>query len=332
MSWDDALVILESEFKNDPDEIESVDLLGGEPLTNFDLLKRISHWIWENHPGVKVFARTNGTLLTEDAKQWFSINKDRFVLGLSIDGTPDTNIINRGVQSLPLDFFYENWPNNPLKMTIFPDSVGLLTDSVKYLQNKGFNLIGGLAQGVKWSDKSCEELRAELEKLTEYYESNSELEPLSPLFDLDFFRAYWIPLSLDELDPPCWKIANIHTYDCDGELLPCQMFSSIVQGERNRKTILKDASELKYELLPQECQLCPIRWTCKNCMALNYQRYGNFETNINVELMCKAQKLVSYYSASLLISKANRNTIDLSLDNNRISIQNAIRYVKEFKE
>ena len=41
MSWDDALVILESEFKNDPDEIESVDLLGGEPLTNFDLLKRI---------------------------------------------------------------------------------------------------------------------------------------------------------------------------------------------------------------------------------------------------------------------------------------------------
>ncbi|MBQ2951690.1 MAG: 4Fe-4S cluster-binding domain-containing protein [Prevotella sp.] len=331
MTWNQVKPILEKEFENSNNDIESVDLLGGEPLTNFELIPQICNWVWDKVPAMRIFIRTNGTLLTPEMKSWFISNKKRITLGLSIDGIPEVNLINRGIAYLDIDFFQEHWPNNPLKMTVFPDSVQYLSESLQYFYRRGFNIIGGLAQGVMWDDKSCEELNKQLDLLCDFYLDNPQIDVITPLFDFDFHKSFWIPQSQDEADPPCWEVANIHTYDCDGELLPCHMFSSIIQGKTKRETILFEAAKVKFELFLNECRNCPIRWCCKNCMALNFQHTGNFGDNINRMLMCKAQKVVAYSSARLLIARATRNMLKLDTNNQKEAISNAIRYINLFE-
>lgn len=327
MSWEQAVKILENEFQHDDEPIESVDLLGGEPLLNFEIIPKICNWIWERFPNTRIFARTNGTLLSESMKEWFSSNRHRFILGLSIDGMPEVNFINRGIRNIDIEYFRQNWPDNPVKMTIFPNSVHLLVSSLKYLYNKNFKVIGGLAQGVKWDNKHCCELEEQLSVLTDFYLCNSAITPLEPLYDLNFDKAFWIPTE-DAFETPCWKQANIHTYDCDGGLLPCHMFSSIVQGKEKRQSVLHDMQKVNHELLPVDCQTCPIRWCCKNCMAMNYQHTGNFGDNINLKLMCDAQKIAASASAEFIVRRAMDNTTPIDSQIEYEAVSNAIRFLK----
>jgi len=67
------------------EEIE-IDFMGGEPLLEFDRIKEISEWMWSQNwskPYI-LYATTNGTLLNEEMKKWFSEHKERIVLGFII--------------------------------------------------------------------------------------------------------------------------------------------------------------------------------------------------------------------------------------------------------
>ena len=46
MSLNDAIEILDREFSDDS-EITNIDLLGGEPLMNYEIIPPICEWIWE---------------------------------------------------------------------------------------------------------------------------------------------------------------------------------------------------------------------------------------------------------------------------------------------
>jgi len=331
MTWEQVVSILEKEFLNQAEVIESVDLIGGEPLLNFHLIPRISEWVWAHSPQTKIFARTNGTLLDDEKKVWFIKNKDRFILGLSMDGMPDVNFINRGVKNIDYDFFVNNWADNPIKMTFFPSSIHLLADSAIMLYDKGYKLTGGLAQGVKWDSKHCKILDEQLSRLVEYYMIHPSINPMEPIFDLNFEKAFWIP-DEDVEETPCWEQANIHSYDCDGELLPCHMFSKIVQGEKKRERILEDMKSIHNELVSAKCIKCPIRWCCKNCMAMNYQHTGDFGNNININFMCEAQMVAATASAKLIVLKSLDRDGMFNTNEEYERVNNAIRFLKLRKE
>lgn len=329
MSIDTAIDILDREFSNQGDEITNIDLLGGEPLTNFVIIPPICEWIWERKPKMQIFIRTNGTLLTNKMKKWFSSHSDLIGLGLSIDGTPEVNYFNRGVMDVDIDFFKQYWPEIPVKLTVFPQSVDSLFDSLTFLYSRGVNVIGGLAQGVVWDEKACELLNQQMEKITNYYIENQCIPPIEPLFSLAFEHSYVFPDSLHS-EKPCWERNIVHTYDCENDLLPCHMFSVIVQGSERRKRILNDLAGIKEEFIDNECMQCPIRWSCTNCMAMNYQHFGDFSTNINKRYSCKAHKITAYWSASLLTLKALNNLIDFSKKEKIEAVRKAIKYLKTF--
>ncbi|MCM1078267.1 MAG: 4Fe-4S cluster-binding domain-containing protein [Bacteroidales bacterium] len=330
MSSPKAIDILEQEFAVNSEDITNIDLLGGEPLANFDIIPVLCDWIWSKKTEMQIFIRTNGTLLSPHMKCWFSQHRKLLGLGLSIDGTPITNLINRGVKNVDLEYFKENWPDVPVKITVFPDTVDSLFESVIYLYNKGFNITGGLAQGVMWNDVACNKLNKQMEKLTELYLSDSSRNPITPLFSLDFNQAF-TTYDATKGDIPCWNRNIVHTYDCDYEKLPCHMFSVLVQGQQKQKLIAR-ASTMTKEIIDSDCRNCPIRWSCINCMALNFQRYGTFDKNINRELACKAHKITAYWSAVLLTSRAQLDLMDLSISENRESVSNAITYIKTYGE
>ena len=331
MTLDDAIEILEHEFSYEPDDITNVDLLGGEPLSNYSIIPQVCEWVWARNPKMQIFIRTNGTLLSEEMKCWFSKHCNLVGLGLSIDGNPGTNYFNRGVKDTDIYYFKKHWPDVPVKVTIFPQSVATLFESLVYLYEKGVRVTGGLAQGVEWDKYSCVVLGKEMEKLIDYYISNPQIPPLEPLFVLSFDHAFDIRESSNVSEKPCWERNIVHTYDCEKELLPCHMFSTIVQGKRNRNTILKDADNLKEEKVDIECLKCPIRWSCTNCMALNYQHFGDFGKNVNRLYSCSAHKTAAYWSASLLTSLALKNRVDLSNQGKADAVRKAIHYLKTFE-
>lgn len=330
MSLNDALEILESEFSDAAEEITNVDLLGGEPLSNFSIIPQICDWIWMRYPKMQVFIRTNGTLLTEKMKIWFANHCRQIGLGLSIDGTPTTNYFNRGVTSVDIDFFKRYWPDIPVKMTVFPQSVDSLYDSIIYLHEKGVQITGGLAQGVQWNEKACSILSTQMEKLVDYYLGNAKHPPMEPLFSLNFEHAFESNEARTS-ERPCWERQIVHTYDCDKDMLPCHMFSTIVQGTKRRKSILKEAASLNEEIIDEKCKNCPIRWSCTNCMAINYQHFGNFGENINRKYSCLSHKVAAYWSAVFLVMSAMKNQTVLSNGEKFDAIKNAIEYLKMFE-
>ena len=76
MPFELAKKLLEYEFKyiescSEFDELE-IDFMGGEPLLEFSLIRKISEWLWSKQwpcPYI-CFATTNGTLISNDNREW----------------------------------------------------------------------------------------------------------------------------------------------------------------------------------------------------------------------------------------------------------------------
>ncbi len=60
-----------------------IGFIGGEPLMEFELLKQIFSYTCSNYSNTEhiFYATTNGTLLNDEIKEWFSEHKSCFVLG-----------------------------------------------------------------------------------------------------------------------------------------------------------------------------------------------------------------------------------------------------------
>lgn len=105
------------------DEFE-VQLMGGEPMMAFPLIKDLSEWIWQETwplPIKQVFAPTNGTILNTEMRDWLTKHKEKICLGLSFDGTRLMQNFNRSQSSARVDlaFFAKNWLDQSVKMTVF---------------------------------------------------------------------------------------------------------------------------------------------------------------------------------------------------------------------
>lgn len=92
-----------------------IDLMGGEPMTNFPLVKELVEWAETgaiNVPWI-FFMTTNGTLFTDEHKQWFKRHRSSIECAVSYDGTPQMQQNNRGSNSTQIDlnFFLKTWKN-----------------------------------------------------------------------------------------------------------------------------------------------------------------------------------------------------------------------------
>ena len=173
-------------FDNIPDDMEGVEIgfIGGEPLLEFDLIKQIVEYTCSKpiHENYIFYATTNGTVLTQEMKEWFIKHKHCFVLGLSLDGTPDTHNRNRcnSFDAIDIAFFRETWPEQGIKMTLTEYSLQHLAENIKYIHSLGFREIGGvnLFEGTfDWSsEKYIKILVPQLAELVDFYVENDHLQ------------------------------------------------------------------------------------------------------------------------------------------------------------
>jgi sulfatase maturation enzyme AslB (radical SAM superfamily) len=161
MSLEVAKECIDWIFNNVPNYAEQIeiDFIGGEPLLEFKLIKQIVNYTRTMYSDKKFifFATTNGTLLDDESKKWFTSHKDCFVLGLSLDGDKETQDMNRSgsFDLIDIAFFVNNYQTQGIKLTISDFSLPRLAGNIKFLHSVGFHNIRGvnLAEGNKfdWS-------------------------------------------------------------------------------------------------------------------------------------------------------------------------------------
>lgn len=293
MSFQNAKEILQVLLRESGEPLQ-VMLMGGEPLLAFSLIKEIVEWVDANKEQWKrlyyFFGSTNGTLLDENMKKWFTERKEYVTLALSFDGIPMAQNINRcfSAENIDLTFFEKNWPEQSIQMTISESTVDKMSEGVIFLLERGFRVNPSVAyEAHEWSDSSIEEYLKQLLILMEYYLTHLE-KPLiyqlkHPLIDY-----------ANELDHPtvqqqqCGAGCGFKMFDVDKKSYPCHMVSPLVLS----KSQLEEVEDLRFPALSFEderCKGCPYISACSTCAGCNYLYRGDFSKRDLTH--CKIQQI-----------------------------------------
>ena len=251
-------------------------LMGGEPLLEFYKIKELCEWLWSQDWPLHyiVFSSTNGTLLTDAMKKWFSINRNRIVLGVSLDGSMSSQTSNRGQQSskIDIDFFVKTWPNQGIKATISKESLRNLADDVIFIHKKGFETIySNLAFGVDWDWEDLKVYRNQLLKLVDFYVAHPKLHRCS-LLNLDLCSILDTSSNYKKY---CGCGEGTILIDTDGREYPCPLFSPI-SLPKERIDSLKNLDFTNPDVfIDEKCRRCLLRSTCPKCYGMSYKQTGD---------------------------------------------------------
>jgi len=341
MTIETASVVIDWIFDNMPNDTNTVEIgfIGGEPLLEFDLLKEIVGYTRskKREKDYYFFASTNGTLLSAEMKKWFTIHKDSFVLGLSLDGARETHNYNRcnSFDTIDIDFFRINWPNQGVKMTLTEYSLPRLAENIKFLHSKGIKNIGGvnLAEGdFDWSnDNYIKVLVQQLNELVEFYVDNDTLE-LNQMFKRKLhscetkekIRRKW-----------CGVGIGCPFFDVDGKMYPCALLTPMTFSADDLSEIVKtdftDHENFIDDYCFDNCYIYPI---CPHCASANYWVNKTFKERD--KRRCRIQKLISLFVADLQAKRIMKNPkiYDDEVLYHTIEAIKRIRalYLSEFKE
>lgn len=299
--------ILDKELEDEVEYEEiTIELFGGEPFLQFDLIKKIDEYLnnFQHNAKIFIFLTTNGTYIHGEIKDWLRARKDYIICGLSYDGNNIVQNMNRSNSAhlIDLDFFKEIYPQQILKATISAESLPYLYDSMVYLHKKGFRISCNLAYNIDWSDYSLSEiLERELLKLIDFYINNPQIEPCTILNqEID-------GLALVDFENPirksyCGAGINMKAYDLNGDVYPCQFFLPLSIGKEKSnasKSLHFYHNTIPEELIEEKCKKCVVQSLCPNCFGANYAATGDmFKHDDNY---CKLTKIIikarSYFKA-----------------------------------
>ena len=279
-----------------------VGFIGGEPLLEFDLLTQVYDYTAYKYSDIKhiFYATTNGTVIDERMKEWFSTHNKDFVLGLSLDGTKETHNNNRcgSFDSIDFDFFLSNWPKQGVKMTLSEYSIPKLAENIKFIYSLGFNRISGvnLCEGdFDWNkDEYISILIPQLKELVDFYVENNTL-PLNQMFDKRLAACEW-------KDEKPHKWCGIGTgcifFDTDGKRYPCSFITPMTFEAEDLNTIMKTDFDNKSNFVDDECSKnCYIYPLCPICYGANYLNRKTFK--VRDKSKCRLQKLIIVFAADL---------------------------------
>lgn len=305
----------------------SIQFMGGEPLLAFPLIKDVSEWLWSSknikYP-YSLFAATNGTLLNEDMKVWFTANKHRISLGLSFDGDVNTQNTNRSNSAslVDLDYFRDTWPESSVKMTISTDSLKYLCENVVFLEESGFTKIKtDLAYMHGWTKQHLVLWNEQLSLLKNYYlDSNRDMH--CSLFNTPIDAI----LSEERHAKRCSCGEEMSCVDWDGTIYPCQMFAPISMDSAmyNKLKDIDFADAENFQV--QECRYCVLQSCCPGCAGCNLKFNGAIN-RIN-PFYCKAFIIQIFHTLDYQLKVAEKIENDIERENLKHDINKIITSLK----
>lgn len=304
MSLEIALNIVKRELtKDDGFDVCEIQFFGGEPFFEFSLIRDICNYIWSRDwpKEYLCFVTTNGTLVHGEVQDWLWDNRDRFTCSLSLDGNRTAHNINRcnSFDKIDVDFFLRTWPMQTAKMTISPESLPHLADSIIYLHEKGISFSNNLAYGVDWSDRNLlATMSAQMGILAQYYIDNPQI-PLCRMLDLHIENVNFNY----KVNRWCGAGVSLRAYDVEGNCYPCHLFQPL-SSESSVPIEEINAAFATYNTVDPRCSDCPIYNVCPTCYGHNFVATGDIAKRD--ESLCEFTKLSTLVSSFIWLKKIER--------------------------
>ena len=253
---------------------------GGEPLLEFDAIREVVEWClaepWATpSKSIQFMVSTNGTLLDNRMKRWFAEHRTHITLSLSMDGTKDAQDANRcnsyDTVVRHVGFFRDNWPFQPVKMTISPQTLAQAYDGVRHLHEFGLSAELDVVLEDVWGDEASERRAVriwadQLDRLVPFYLRHPELRRplilrrgLTDLFGLDRRKNHTY----------CGAGKYTTSFTADGKEYPCFRFAPICVREPLQDVFSSPDVENEH------CNRCPFEMICPTCEGLNYLAKGS---------------------------------------------------------
>lgn len=301
MSTETAKEIVSSELtKDDGFDLCEIQFFGGEPFLEFELIKDVCSFIWERKwpKNAQCFATTNGTLVHGEIKQWLYEHQHQFTCSLSLDGNRQAHNINRcnSYDLIDLEFFFKTWPYQTAKMTISPESLPYLADSVIFFHEHGIPFSNNLAYGVDWNNNVLLEImNAQLEQLALYYIEHPRIE-MCRMLNLHIENVNYSY----KVGRWCGAGVSLFAYDVDGNCYPCHLFQPL--STQNKVPINKIISAFSANnIIDPRCSDCPIYNVCPTCYGHNYAATGDIAKRD--ESLCKFTKLTTLAASFIWLKR-----------------------------
>lgn len=309
MSAESAKRVLRKTIDGLDDRYDSVivQFMGGEPMLRFDLIREVSEWLWSQDLPVRVkniHAPTNGTVLTEQMREWLVRNKDRFSLALSFDGNRLMHNMNRCASAGDIDmkFFARTFPDVAVKMTLSPETMGHFYEGYRFLHEQGFNEIGpshAVGDDIGWKKEHLVTMREQLDLLVDYFVEHPEIHRVGN-FDLQV----WNVLDKNADDMACRVGRDIVCYDWDEKPYPCHIFSPIAMSAEKAAQAAKIDFEAE-RLADGPCAACALSKVCSRCFGMNFRDRGDCMKPSPFD--CAQFKLFFFANCKLQLMLARKN-------------------------
>ena len=222
--------LINNAVKSGEKQIE-IGFWGGEPLLNWELLKKVVLYSEErckqNNIQVAFSGTTNGILLVSERFSFLEEHKIYFMV--SIDGTAETHDSYRVFTSghgshetvrRNMVEVLKMWPFYRARMAPSADHVHRFYEDVKYLFDLGFNYIMfSPVYESDWTDEKWDIFEKECYKVVDLL---IQLKVQGRDVEIEHFRSYQ---GKDDSEWPCGAGRNYVGIDIDGAIYPCHRFN-----------------------------------------------------------------------------------------------------------
>ncbi|MBO4651424.1 MAG: radical SAM protein [Clostridiales bacterium] len=300
-----------------------ISFYGGEPLLQKELIKELVNYSCEkilSIPDTRLTFEitTNGLLLDEDFIAFAKRNK--ILLALSHDGLAQDEVrTDRGGNKTKdridekLQMLLKTFPETIVMMTVHPDYVDRIVDSLKFFRSKGVKSVSMvLAHGerVSWDDETFEKLTREMNKVEALYEQWNAGNDVFRFIPFDNKIKNYIR-QRDADSVTCHFGCHKFMVDADGKYYPCSHFigrdgfgiGSLEEGISEEK--LKDLESKRVE--PEDCKGCALRFRCRHTCACSNHGHTGSMSEVSA-LQCEYEKLtiqLADRAAALLLNESN---------------------------
>lgn len=312
-----------------------IEFFGGEPWLRKNDIIDICEWTWKQkwQPKYRFFTSTNGTLIHGTLQEWLHKHNQQISCGLSLDGLPIIHNTNRSnsFDRIDIPFFQRNWPNQPVKMTITPQGLNSLADSIIYIHTLGFQLAGtNFAEGIDWSNpKYLSIVYQQLARLTDWYIEHPDIH-VAPILNMPIETCEF---EKEHIPNKYCAVRGLLAYDTDGKTYPCNFITPMTfSKEQLNKIDLSDFYDDE-KLIDQYCfNHCYFYSVCPNCYGANL--LINNSLSERDKSMCNLVKLRAYFTSVLCANRILNKSKDLEeIDKDTIVLQiKAIEKIKKICE
>lgn len=308
------------EEEHNLDKVE-FQFFGGEPFLHFELIKEVVDWFHTKNWTKKhiFFIGTNGTILTEEIKEWLLKYPTCVWVGVSLDGIKEahnlarSNSYDRVMENLP--FFRQHYPTQPVKMTIGRETIPFVSESIINLEENDILFTANVVFEDVWGDVTgkqalVKEYAHQLKLLVDYYSQRPTLFPPT-IISRDLSGVITEPSRLGATITKRWCGTGneMVMVDVDNKTYPCQRFSTWVT-QKPLPSLTLESDFVAWE--PEECKLCPYITICPTCAGFNWEVFNN--PDVRTTFHCdffKAEILASCSYFAEVIS--NKSVQDLTI-------------------